>query len=181
METQAALLLPESSNSARIILWGVFWQPQLPHLHKDKWPVLCQAPKRYRDAFTLLSFERSCLSRPKQMVPMAKHGQLRVDTKTSQHLSTVNPSGSWLSLSFEIPLVNCTCTRPLGVKHAHDGCVPSMFRGFCARTRLGAGLQREALYAFHVLAGESSFLPVSPAVACFLQTILTLAYGTLSP
>lgn len=53
METCAIFFMKAKNLHKLSLLWSVFWQPQLPHPQKDKWPVLCQAPKTYRNAFTL--------------------------------------------------------------------------------------------------------------------------------
>lgn len=57
------------------LLWGVFWQPQLPHLHKDKWPALREAPKWYWDAFTLHQvLEGVTWADPNQWFPWLRTG-----------------------------------------------------------------------------------------------------------
>lgn len=115
---------------------------------------------------------------------MAEQGQFR-SIKMWWHLSRMNSSSSWLYLFFQkSALVSCSCrgalSKPLGVKHTCDSCVPAVCRGSCARSRVTAGLQQDTLSAFHVPMGESAYLPASPALAYFLHTLLMLACGILS-
>lgn len=127
-----------------------FWPTQLPIAAVNKWPVFHQAPKRYKNVSTLTIFGRSYLSITKSVLPMAEQGQSRTTTEMWWDLSRMNSSSSWLCLFFQkSPLVSCSCcgafSKPLGVKHACDSCLPGVSRGSCARTRVSAGLQPDCL------------------------------------
>lgn len=164
----------------------VLWLTQLPQLQSTSGLFSYQAPKRYKDAFTLCQFlDRVTSAEPNWFFPWLNKDYWEHAPKCG------GISAGWIPAA-----PDCACSLRRApwwaitamvlspnswVWNIYDSCVSSVSRGSCARTRVSAGLQQDNLSAFHVPMRESAYLPASPALAYFLHTLLTLACGILSP
>lgn len=151
----------------------------------DKWSVLYQAPKRYKDAFTLWWFLEGVTSAElNQWFPwLSKDNWERAPKRGGI-------SAGWIPAA---PDCACPFSRALGELYLPwcslqtPGCETRVTAEcqVCPEALVpgldSAGLQWDTLSAFLILTGESPCLPASHALAYFLHTLLTLAYGILSP